>query len=138
MDYANISRDTISHLYSAYASLHDSPLSKELRTLIELRVSQINKCKYCCNLHRTEAIKLGVSLDKVNALEQFINSNDYSNEERAALSWAELLTKLDNITMVKETKLYLYFSEREIVDLTICISLMNAFNRLAISMCDKS
>jgi AhpD family alkylhydroperoxidase len=134
MDYAKISRDTISHLYSGYTSLQNSPLSKELRALLELRVSQINGCKYCCNLHKTEAIKLGVTVDKINALEQFIDSNDYSDAEKEALSLAELLTKLDNITMVEETKLNFYFSEREIVDITICISLMNAFNRLAISM----
>jgi AhpD family alkylhydroperoxidase len=138
MDYPNISRDTISHLYNAYASLQDSSLSKELQALLELRVSQINGCKYCCVLHKTKAIKLGITTGKINSLEQFIDSNDYTDAEKEALSWVELLTKLDNIARVEETKLNLYFGEREIVDITICIALMNTFNRLAISMRDKA
>ena len=137
MDYVTISKDTINHLFSGYASLQASPLSKELRAFLDLRVSQLNGCKYCCNLHRSEAIKLGVALDKINALERFTDSNHYSDAEKEALSWAESLTKLDNIKRVEETKLNLYFNEREIVDITICISLMNAFNRLAISMRDE-
>ena len=138
MDYTNISKSTINHLYSGYASLQNSPLSKELQVFLELRVSQINGCEYCCILHTTEATKLGITVDKINDLEQFRDSNDYSDAEKEALSWAELLTKLDKIARVKENKLNLYFSEREIVDITICISLMNAFNRLAMSMRDES
>jgi AhpD family alkylhydroperoxidase len=97
MDYASISKSTIKHLYSSYASLQDSPLSQELQSLLELRVSQINGCEYCCILHKTEAIKLGVTANKINALEQFRDSNDYSDAEKEALSWAELLTELDTV-----------------------------------------
>lgn len=138
MDYSKISKDTMSNLYAGYTSLGDSPLSKELKALIELKVSQINGCSYCCDLHSAEATKLGISIDKINALKNFANSADYSNSEKEALSWAECLTKLGDIIRVEQTNMHLYFSEREIVDITICISLMNMFNRLAISMRDKS
>jgi AhpD family alkylhydroperoxidase len=137
MDYAVISKETIGHLYNGYSSIKNSPLPQSLRALLELRVSQINGCNYCCNLHKTEAIKLGVDEDKINHLEQFLDSPYFSDVEKEALSWAELLTSLKTKPSVKTTKLHLYFSEREIVDITICISLMNAFNRLAISMRDE-
>jgi len=137
MDYAKISKETIGHLYNGYASLANSPLSKELRVLLELKVSKINGCNSCCTLHRTEAIKLGVTEEKINNLENFSELPCFSNAEKEVLSWAELLTKLNDIPRVENTKLQLYFSEREIVDITICISLMNAFNRLAISMRDE-
>jgi AhpD family alkylhydroperoxidase len=109
MDYATISKDTIDNLYSGYANLQNSSLSKELLVFLELRVSQINGCKYCCNLHKMQGIKLGIAIDKINALEQFINSNDYNAAEKEALSWAERLTKFDDIVRVTDTKLHLYF-----------------------------
>lgn len=140
MDYAKISKDTIGHLYAGYKSLHDSPLAAELKALIELRVSQINGCDYCCNLHRNEALKLEVSNDKIESLPEFTTSSLFSDGEKEVLKWAESLTnltKLDGNKKVHSTELSKYFSEREVVDITICISLMNTFNRLAISMRDE-
>lgn len=136
MDYTKISKDTIGHLYAGYKSLNDSPLAAELKALMNLRVSQINGCDYCCNLHRNEALKLEVSKDKIESLPEFMTSSLFSDAEKEALKWAESLTKLDGNNKVRNTELAKYFSEREVVDITICISLMNTFNRLAISMRD--
>jgi AhpD family alkylhydroperoxidase len=137
MNYAKISKDTIGHLYAGYKSLNDSPLAAELKALLELRISQINGCDYCCNLHTNEALKLGVSKDKIESLLKFATSSLFSDAEKEALQWAESLTRLDGNNKVRDTELSKYFGEREIVDITICISLMNTFNRLAISMRDE-
>ena len=137
MDYAKISKDTIGHLYAGYKSFDASPLAADLKALIELRVSQINVCAYCCNLHRNEAVKLGVTQDKIESLSEFTSSSLFSDAEKEALQWAESLTKLDGNKKVRNTELAKYFSEIEVVDITICISLMNTFNRLAISMRDE-
>lgn len=134
MDYTKISKDTIGHLYAGYKSFNASPLAADLKALLELRVSQINGCAYCCNLHRNEAVKLGVNQDKIESLSEFTASSLFSDAEKEALKWAESLTRLDGNKKVQNTELSKYFGEREIVDITICISLMNAFNRLAISM----
>lgn len=134
MDYTKISKDTIGHLYAGYKSFDASPLAADLKALIELRVSQINGCAYCCNLHRNEAVKLGVNQDKIESLSEFTASSLFSDAEKEALKWAESLTRLDGNKKVQNTELAKHFSEREIVDITICISLMNTFNRLAISM----
>ena len=137
MDYTKISKDTISHLYEGYKSLNESPLSPDLKVLIELHVSQINGCSYCCNLHKNEALNLGVNKDKIDNLKLFAGSSLFSDAEKEALRWSESLTKLDGNKKVHNTNLSKYFGEREIVDITICISLMNTFNRLAISMRDE-
>ena len=137
MNYAEISKDTISHLYDSYGSLKNSPLNPALRVLIELRVSQINGCKYCCNLHYNEANKLGVDVNKIDQLKNWKTSPYFPESEKEALSWAESLTKLSAQHNIKNTNLASYYNEREIVDITACASLMNAFNRLAISLHDE-
>ena len=137
MDYTKISKDTMGHLYAGYKNLNESPLASDLKALIELRVSQINGCGYCCNLHTNEAIKLEVSKDKIESLPEFATSRLFSDKEKEALKWAESLTKLNGNKRVESTGLSKFFSEREVVDITICISLMNTFNRLAISMKDE-
>jgi AhpD family alkylhydroperoxidase len=137
MDYANLSKETVQYLYEGYNSLKNGSLPQDLRVLVELRVSQINRCNYCCHLHEKEAAQLGIHNKKINALTDFLTSIFFTNAEKEALSWAESLTILKTKVKVKETQLHLYFNEREIVDLTLCISLMNLFNRLSISMRDE-
>lgn len=136
MNYAEISKETISLLYQSYNSLKKSPLTPSVRVLVELRTSQINGCDYCCKLHTHEAKVLGVSQEKMDTLTQWQTSELFTDQERAALQWAQELTILKGD--VKKSVEYLspYFSEREIVDLTTCISIMNALNRLAMSLKD--
>ena len=133
MDYAKISQTSMKHIYQAYSSLEQSPLDPGIRVLVELRVSQINACQYCCKLHTKEARQLNIHQEKIDALKNWTSSSLFSKKECLALKLCEHMTQ--NIPQAKDTisALYEYFSEREIVDLGICISLMNALNRLAIS-----
>lgn len=134
MDYAQISKETISLLHKSYNSLKNSPLNQQLIVLIELRVSQINGCTYCCQIHSEEAKKLQIPLEKLNALTTWQTSSLFSKEEKITLHWAEALTHLDHdLDKIKE-ELTKSYTEREVVDLTACISIMNALNRLAISL----
>lgn len=89
--------------------MHDSPLAAELKALMNLRVSQINGCAYCCNLHTNEALKLEVSKDKIENLPQFMTSSLFSDAEKEALKWAESLTKLNGNNKVQSTELAKYF-----------------------------
>jgi len=136
MNYAEISKETISFLYKSYNSLKGSPLDATIRVLVELRTSQINGCHYCCNLHTDEAKILGIHQEKINALATWNVSNVFTKEEIAALQWTEDLTKLKINTDKTKALLRQYFSERQLVDLTACISIMNALNRIAISLKD--
>lgn len=136
MNYHEISKDTISYLYKSYNSLKGSPLDSTIRVLVELRTSQINGCHYCCSLHSNEAKTLGIHQEKINALATWNKTNLFTKEEMAALQWTEELTKLKINTNKSRTLLRQYFSERQLVDLTTCISIMNALNRIAISLKD--
>lgn len=72
MNYAEISKETINFLYQSRASLNKSPLNATIRVLAELRVSQINGCAYCCDLHTKEARKLGVQDEKLDNLPNWV------------------------------------------------------------------
>lgn len=136
MNYSEISKETFDLLYKTRSSLNQSPLSASIRTLVELRVSQINGCAYCCKIHNEEARKLGFSQEKLDVLPAWRNSTIFSEEERAALNWAESVTYLDKDFNDVKKQLQKFYSERQIVDLTVTISLMNTLNRIAITLRD--
>jgi len=134
LNYAKISKETIGLLYQCHASLKNSPLKATIRVLAEVRVSEINSCAYCLGLHSEEALKLGVEQEKLDALSTWRLSPLFSEEERVALQWVESVTSLDESLSVAKEELFKAFSEREVVDLTTCISIMNALNRIAICL----
>ena len=136
MNYAEISKYTISFIYKSYESLDESPLDKALRALIELRVSQINGCSYCCNLHIADARKNNVSQKKLDLLPIWVSTKEVFSEKKVlALKWCESITHIsfEKIDELKNEMLK-HFSEREIVDITSCIAITNALNRIAISL----
>jgi AhpD family alkylhydroperoxidase len=134
MDYNKISKETFDYIYKSRASLNNSPLATALRILTELRISQINGCAYCCQIHLQEALNLGIQQEKLDALIGWPLSNLFSKEEKTALQWAEAVTHLDKDLLQVKEQLSSVFSEKEIVDLTACISIMNALNRIAITL----
>ncbi|MCX7353005.1 MAG: carboxymuconolactone decarboxylase family protein [Proteobacteria bacterium] len=134
MNYEEISKDVVANLYKSYGHLKNSPLNQELRILVELLISQTNGCAYCCSLHTNEATKLEISTKKIEEIRNWTISVCFSKAEKLAFSWAEAITILDaNHNSIKQ-ELSSYFSDREIVDLALCIALMNALNRIAISL----
>jgi AhpD family alkylhydroperoxidase len=136
MNYAAISKETFDLLYKSRASLNHSPLSPTIRVLAELRVSQINGCSYCCRLHTDEALKICVQQEKLDNLPVWHNSTSFTEEEKAALQWVESVTSLDEALGKARVHLLSFYSERECVDLTACIGIMNALNRIVISLRD--
>ncbi|MFI5342726.1 MAG: carboxymuconolactone decarboxylase family protein [Chlamydiales bacterium] len=134
MNYTEISKITMDHLYQSYTSLANSPLDPLIRVLIELRVSQINGCAECCGMHSEEARKLNISQQKLDLLPGWAVSNAFTEKEKLALRWCEAVTGMKNDTQEIRNLLFNYYSEREIVDLTACISIMNTYNRMAICL----
>jgi AhpD family alkylhydroperoxidase len=134
MDYAEISKETIGFLYKSRASLSSSPLSPAMRVLAELRTSQINRCAYRCLLHTEEARKVGIAQEKLDTLPAWQHASSFTEEEKLVLQWVEAVTRLDKeLEKVKERLLQIY-SERQIVDLTAYIAIMNALNRIVIGV----
>ncbi|WP_265131176.1 carboxymuconolactone decarboxylase family protein [Chryseobacterium oranimense] len=130
MDYKEISRKTVGHLYN-------SGIDNKLIALVELRISQLNGCSYCCSFHANELREMGMELSLIDKIPGYKHSVSFDNRQVLVLKWADAVTGLtDDIdSLLKELKQE--FSEKEIVELTSSISLMNALNRLRISLGDK-
>lgn len=110
-------------------------ISPQLRALVELRVSQINGCAYCVDKHSREARQAGERQQRLDCLPAWRECSFYDDRERAALAWAESLTRIEMTQAPDEhyAKVREQFSDRDLVDLTLIISMMNMWNRLAIS-----
>jgi len=101
-----------------------------------LRVSQINGCAYCIDMHTHDLLKLGVAVDKIVLVPVWRDSGEvFSTRERAALAWAETVTRVaeTGVPDADYEAAAAEFSDKELVDLTYAIGLMNAYNRLSIS-----
>lgn len=136
LDYNQIAPNGAKALGGVYGYVLQSGLPAELVDLVYLRVSQINNCAYCLDMHTRDLIKKGVKIEKIALVQAWPEAGSlFSEAERAALAWAE------SVTLVAETGVpdSAYkaareaFDERQLVDLTIAISLMNSYNRMAIS-----
>jgi AhpD family alkylhydroperoxidase len=136
LDYDQIAPNGIKALGGVYGYVMQSGLSAELVELVYLRVSQINNCAYCLDMHTRDLIKRGVGTEKLALLQAWAEAGDlFSERERAALAWAESVTRVSQTGVPDEAfrAVRVVFGEKELVDLTVAIGLMNTYNRLAIS-----
>ncbi|MGH1518033.1 carboxymuconolactone decarboxylase family protein [Chryseobacterium sp. JK1] len=137
MNYKEIAKETIGNLYRAHNSIRKSGIDQKLIALVELRVSQINGCAYCCSYHAKELSDFGFEQDVINRLPGWNHTNVFNNQQKLVLEWAEaVIFNKDNWQDIK-AKLKEQFSEREIVELTASITLMNTLNTLRITLADK-
>jgi AhpD family alkylhydroperoxidase len=106
----------------------------KLLELVKFRVSQMNGRAHCLHMHRQDAIKLGETDDRLVLLDAWRESALYTERERAALAWAESLTRIAEThapdAVYEEAREA--FSEDELVALSIGVAMINAWNRLAI------
>ena len=122
-------------MYTLEKYLAESGLENGLIHLMKMRASQINGCAYCIDMHSKDARALGESEQRLYELDAWRETPFYSDKERAALAWTEAITLVSE-THVPDSvyeEVRKYFSEKEIVDLTLVVTTINAWNRLAIS-----
>jgi AhpD family alkylhydroperoxidase len=136
LDHQKTSPEGARALGSVYQYLMKSGLSTSLLALVFLRASQINGCAYCIAMHSRELLGMNVGVEKLMLLSAWREAKDlFSGPERAALQWTE------SVTLIYETgapdadyqAAAAQFNEKEMVDLTIAIGLINTYNRLSIS-----
>ncbi len=110
-------------------------LEKSLLHLIKYRVSQINGCAYCLDMHSKDLLAIGETTQRLLVLDAWRETPFYTDRERAALGWAEAVTFITqghaSDEIYEETRQH--FSEEEMIDLTFAITTINAWNRIAIS-----
>ncbi|MDR6522239.1 MULTISPECIES: carboxymuconolactone decarboxylase family protein [Variovorax] len=123
-------------LGTLYGYVSQSGLSPALVDLVYLRVSQINNCAFCLDMHTRDLLKKGLPIEKLALLQAWREAGDlFDPRERAALAWAESVTRVADTGVPDEDYEAArdVFAEKELVDLTLAIGLMNTYNRLAIS-----
>ncbi len=103
-----------------------SPLEPALRTLITVRVSQINWCPFCVDINSATALKRGINTEKLLALAEYKNSDLFSDRERAALDYAEVVTHTgQRPTALHFQRLRQHFDDDTIIELTGLIAFQN-------------
>ncbi len=118
------------------AAASTGTLDKTVKHLVEVRVSEMNGCAFCLAMHTREARENGESQRRLDCLAGWRDFPSFTDKERAALEWAEALTRIAETHAPDDVyaRLQACFSEREIVDLTVTITVMNAWNRMQIAM----
>jgi AhpD family alkylhydroperoxidase len=136
IDYAKASPEGYKAFGGVYVTLQKSDLPKELVDLVYLRVSQINGCAYCIDMHSRDLIKSGVTVDKLVLVSVWRDAGEvFSPRERIALAWAETVTRVADtgVPDADYEAAAAEFKDKELADLTYAIGLINVFNRLGIS-----
>jgi AhpD family alkylhydroperoxidase len=136
IDYAKASPDGYKAFGSVYAAVQKSGLPQELINLVYLRVSQINGCAYCIDMHSRDLLKAGFAVEKLVLVQAWQDAGKLFNaRERAALAWAESVTRVADtgIPEADYQAIAAQFNEKELTDLTYAIGLMNAFNRFGVA-----
>jgi len=122
-------------LFNLGAYLAKSPLEQSLLDLVAFRVSQINGCAYCLDMHSKDMRVHGETEQRLYMLDAWREAPLYTDRERAAFAWAEAVTKLENNNVPDEVyeEALSQFSEEELVDLTMAVIGINSWNRLNVA-----
>ena len=118
------------------AYIHSCGLEYGLIELVKMRASQINGCAFCLDMHSKDARGAGETEQRLYLLNAWRESTLYTDRERAALAWTEELTLIADKHVDDDLfeDVGREFSDAELVNLTTLVGLINAWNRLAISM----
>ena len=136
LDYTALAPSAFQHLLQLSTGLHKGPLGAKLVEWVSLRVSQINGCVFCLDMHSTMLRKAGESQRKLDTLPAWRESPLFDARERAALAWTETLNALgtaqvphDALEQVREQ-----FNEREVAELTFAVAAIGAWNVLNVGL----
>jgi AhpD family alkylhydroperoxidase len=125
--------------YTAMSQLQQfvdsSSLEKPLMELVKMRASQINGCAYCLDMHSKDARALGETEQRLYALNAWRETPFYTERERAALEWTEAVTLISQTHAPDDVyeRISKQFTPEELVNLTLAITTINSWNRLAIA-----
>jgi len=136
IDHRKYSGEPLKALYEIEKYLAGSGLDEKLLHLIKMRASQINGCAYCLDMHAIDARAAGETEQRLYTLDAWEETPFFSERERAALAWTETVTRVAD-THVPDpafAELKKHFTDKEIVDLTLAVGMINLWNRLAISL----
>lgn len=140
IDYYSVAPEGLSQVMKVENYVSKAELNGTLKEYIKLRVSLINGCAYCVNMHTKDLIKLGEALEKIACVSVWREADYFTEKEGAALELAEYVTKISEQGVPDGVyqKVREYFDEKEYVDLILTIAQINTWNRISISMGNRA
>ena len=135
LDFYKAKPVAIKALLAVEERIGKSALEKSLTELVRLRASQINGCAYCVDMHTSDARKGGETERRLATVVVWRETPFFTDRERAALEWTEAVTLVshEHVPDAVWQAVRPHFSDEELVDLTLLVSAINAWNRFAIS-----
>lgn len=135
LNYAQLAPKAFKGLFDFSAAVHKGTLDKRLLDLVYLRVSQINGCAFCIDMHWADLVRQDVDPRCLNAVAGWKEAPFFSERERAALRWAEVVTAIPHADAsdAEFAQLRTAFGDAEIAELGFAIAAINAWNRLNVS-----
>jgi len=135
ISYKDVSPAGYRALSSLEAFVQRSSIERMLAHLVYLRVSQINRCAFCIDMHTKDLIAGGESVERLALVGVFREAPSFTPRERTALAWAEAVTELgrDGVAEPLYQQALAEFGESGLVDLTITVGMINVWNRLSIA-----
>jgi AhpD family alkylhydroperoxidase len=135
IDYRKYAQEAEKSMMGLEKYISECGLDHGLILLLKMRASQINGCAYCIDMHSIDARANGESEQRIYALNAWRETPFFSDRERAALQWTEAITRVaeTHVPDAAFEEVKKYFSEKEVMDLTIVATVINMWNRVAIS-----
>jgi len=135
IDITSVSPGALHAMLGLEKYLHQCGLDAKLLDLVKLRVSQINGCAYCLDMHWKDLRAAGETEQRLYGLDAWRESPYYTDRERAALAWAEAVTLVADSHVPDEVfdEARRHFSDKELADLTLGVVAINGWNRLSIA-----
>jgi AhpD family alkylhydroperoxidase len=136
IDYPTVAPEFYKALNGAHAALLRTGFDKKLIDLVFQRISQINGCAFCVELHGRDLRAAGETAERLDSIAAWHESPYFTEREKAALAWAESLTRVADTHAPDDVyeEVRKHFSEVETANLTYAIALMNAYNRVAVGL----
>ena len=133
--YHALAPEAAKALIALSGAVRQGPLDAHLIDLVWLRISQVNGCTYCIDMHWRDLVKADADPRRLNALVAWEEAPFFDARERAALRWSDIVTRSAgrDASDAEFAALQEHFSEAEIAQLGFAISCMNAWNRMGIS-----
>ena len=134
INYARTAPEALRALMALENYVRESGLEEPLIHLVKLRASQLNGCAYCVDMHTKDARAGGETEQRLYATVVWRETPFFTERERAALAWTEAVTELGREGVSDELFEHVrqHFDERELVDLTMVVVAINAWNRVAV------
>lgn len=137
LKYGQLAPEGLAHMTEMEHYLNTGTgLERSSVEMVRLRASLINGCEYCIHLHTAELKKINETAERIAAVADWRGSNLYTNRELAAFAWTDAVTNIKDGHAPDDVynKLREHFSDVETVNLTLVITTINAWNRIAISL----